>query len=298
MIAGFEEPSSGDISIDGQPVVDRPPYERGIGMVFQNYALFPHLTVAENIAFPLDLRGVDKTTMDRRVREVLDIVRLPDLGRRYPSQLSGGQQQRVALARAVVFEPRMVLMDEPLGALDRNLREQLKEEIRRIHRELGMTIVYVTHDQDEALVLSDRIAVMRNGRLEQISTAHDLYNRPVNRFVATFIGESNLLPFRAAAGGGIELACGVTVEAGKDAGGLAGGWLLVRPEAIDIRSGPGRITGVVRQAVYLGEVSRYIIEVGGERIVAKLQNRHGRSFAPSQEVSLSWNPADSAILTD
>jgi ABC-type Fe3+/spermidine/putrescine transport system ATPase subunit len=194
MIAGFKQPTAGDIAIDGSSVVAIPPYRRNIGMVFQNYALFPHLTVAENIGFPLKQRGVDRADRSRQVAESLAMVRLSGYEGRYPRQLSGGQQQRVALARAMVFRPRLLLMDEPLGALDKQLRESLQIEIRRLHAELGITFVYVTHDQEEALTMSDRIAVMNEGVVAQLGAPEELYNRPISRFVASFIGESNFLP--------------------------------------------------------------------------------------------------------
>ena len=194
MIAGFETPTAGDIAIDGRSVVALPPHKRNIGMVFQNYALFPHLTVAENIGFPLKQRGIDRAARARLVAESLELVRLPGYQARYPRQLSGGQQQRVALARSIVFHPRLLLMDEPLGALDKQLRESLQLEMRRLHADLGITFIYVTHDQEEALTMSDRVAVMHEGLIAQVGTPEDLYDRPCDRFVASFIGESNFLP--------------------------------------------------------------------------------------------------------
>src|SRR6266702_1340707 len=192
MIAGFETPTGGDIAIDGKSVVVMPPYRRNIGMVFQNYALFPHLTAADNIGFPLKQRGVGKAEREKLVREALALMQLPDHGERYPRQLSGGQQQRVALARAIVFNPRLLLMDEPLGALDRKLRETMQLEVRRLQRRLGLTTIFITHDQEEALVLSDRIAVMNKGTIQQIATTTEIYEWPANDFVADFVGESNI----------------------------------------------------------------------------------------------------------
>src|SRR5580658_6506385 len=194
MIAGFETPTGGDIAIDGTSVVAMPPYRRNIGMVFQNYALFPHLTVADNIGFPLKQRGVGKAERAKLVGEALELVHLPGYGERYPRQLSGGQQQRVAFARAIVFKPRLLLMDEPLGALDKQLRENLQLEMRRLHADLGITFIYVTHDQEEALIMSDRIAVMNEGRIVQLGKPEQLYDRPCDQFVASFIGESNFFP--------------------------------------------------------------------------------------------------------
>src|SRR4249920_1667073 len=191
MLAGFEMPTFGEIMLDGKPLSRLPPYQRHIGMVFQNYALFPHMSVAENIGFPLSVRGVPATDIAKRVERALDMVQLGGFGQRRPAQLSGGQQQRVAVARALVFEPKLILMDEPLGALDKQLREQMQLELRRLHRELGVTMVYVTHDQSEALTMSDRIAVFRQGRIQQLDTPKEMYEYPKNAFVARFIGENN-----------------------------------------------------------------------------------------------------------
>jgi putative spermidine/putrescine transport system ATP-binding protein len=306
MIAGFEAPTGGDIRIDGRSVLQQLPHEREIGMVFQNYALFPHLSVEENIAFPLDLRSMPKAEIRRRVERILGVVRLHELGGRYPHQLSGGQQQRVALARAVVFEPRMVLMDEPLGALDRNLRARLTEEIKRVQRELGMTVVYVTHDQDEALILSDRIAVMRDGRLEQVAGARDLYRRPRNRFVATFVGESNLLAFERVGSPGetgkLRLEGGVGIMAASDGDELPdAGWVLIRPEMIDIGIGiapADAAVGTVRDVVFLGELTRYTVETGNRLISVKLQNRRSQVFESGQSVWLRWHPEDAITLVE
>ena len=198
MIAGFETPTAGDIAIDAKSVVAMPPYA-ATSAGFQNYALFPHLTVADNIGFPLKQRGVPKAERAKLVAEALELVHLPGYGSRYPRQLSGGQQQRVAVARAVVFKPRLLLMDEPLGALDKQLRENLQREMRRLHADLGITFIYVTHDQEEALTMSDRIAVMNDGKVAQVGRPEDLYDRPTSRFVAGFIGESNFCPPSCAA---------------------------------------------------------------------------------------------------
>ena len=193
MLAGFETPTSGEIYLDGNPISSIPPNKRGIGMVFQNYALFPHMTVKENLAFPLEVRKMQKTEIDEKVGNALAMVELQDFGNRMPLQLSGGQQQRVALARSLVFEPRLVLMDEPLGALDKNLREQMQYEIKHIHERIGITVVYVTHDQSEALTMSNRIAVFNDGKIQQISSPDVLYEKPNSSFVAQFIGENNQL---------------------------------------------------------------------------------------------------------
>lgn len=193
LLAGFEQPTSGNIYLDGKRLNDVPAYERNIGIVFQNYALFPHMTVLENVAFPLRMRKVNKAEMKERAQKALDMVRLGQFGNRFPKQLSGGQQQRVALARALVFEPSLVLMDEPLGALDKKLREEMQIEIKHIHENLGVTVVFVTHDQDEALTMSDRVAVFNDGRIQQIDAPARLYEKPANSFVANFIGETNML---------------------------------------------------------------------------------------------------------
>ena len=193
MLAGFEPATHGEIFLDGQPINNVPPHKRGIGMVFQNYALFPHMTVAENLAFPLHVRKMGKSEIEERVNKALDMVRLGGFGDRRPAQLSGGQQQRVAVSRALVFDPQLVLMDEPLGALDKQLREEMQYEIKHIHENLGVTMVYVTHDQSEALTMSDRIAVFNDGVIQQLAPPDDLYERPDNAFVAQFIGENNTL---------------------------------------------------------------------------------------------------------
>jgi putative spermidine/putrescine transport system ATP-binding protein len=197
MVAGLQQPDAGRITLNGVSVARLPPYRRDIGMVFQSYALFPHMTVRRNIAFPLEMRGLAKAEIARLVDEALALVKLPDHGDRLPRQLSGGQQQRVALARAMVYRPALLLMDEPLGALDKKLREQLQLEIKRVHRERGISVLYVTHDQEEALTMSDRIAVFNRGRIEQIGTPEELYDRPATRFVASFIGDTNFLSGRS-----------------------------------------------------------------------------------------------------
>ena len=212
MLAGFETPTSGEIYLDGNPISSIPPNKRGIGMVFQNYALFPHMTVKENLAFPLEVRKMQKSEIDEKVGNALAMVELQDFGNRMPLQLSGGQQQRVALARSLVFEPRLVLMDEPLGALDKNLREQMQYEIKHIHEKIGITVVYVTHDQSEALTMSNRIAVFNDGKIQQISSPDVLYEKPNSSFVAQFIGENNQLKGKVKSINGEN--CVVTTESG------------------------------------------------------------------------------------
>jgi putative spermidine/putrescine transport system ATP-binding protein len=197
MIAGFEQPSAGEIRIDGRDLTRLKPWERNIGMVFQNYALFPHMTIEKNIGFPLKMRGISATQAKRKVNSVLELVGLGEYGQRYPRELSGGQQQRVALARGIVFDPDVLLLDEPLGALDKNLREQMQVEIKRIHREVGITMIYVTHDQTEAMTMSDSVAVFNEGRIEQIAKPLDIYHQPASRFVGEFVGDSNFFVGKA-----------------------------------------------------------------------------------------------------
>jgi putative spermidine/putrescine transport system ATP-binding protein len=213
MLAGFENPSSGDIMLNGESLSSKPPHRRNMGVVFQNYALFPHMTVADNLAFPLGVRGIRGARAKLRVEQALDLVRLSGLDNRRPAQLSGGQQQRIALARALIFQPDIVLMDEPLGALDRQLREHMQDEIRRIHRQLGITIVYVTHDQSEALALSDRIAIFADGTIQQIDSPQAIYRRPANAFVAGFVGENNAISGTIASSD--TRSCKVTVAGGR-----------------------------------------------------------------------------------
>jgi putative spermidine/putrescine transport system ATP-binding protein len=213
MLAGFEPATHGEIYLDGQPINNVPPHKRGIGMVFQNYALFPHMTVFENLAFPLQVRHMEKADIETKVQRALDMVRLGAFGNRRPGQLSGGQQQRVAVARALVFEPTLVLMDEPLGALDKNLREEMQYEIKHIHESLGVTMVYVTHDQSEALTMSNRIAVFEDGIIQQLASPDELYERPQNAFVAGFIGENNRFMGKVLSLNGTT--CEVEVEGGQ-----------------------------------------------------------------------------------
>ena len=196
MVAGFEKPSSGRINLNGKDIAPIPPFDRNIGMVFQNYALFPHMTAEDNIGFPLRMRSLSKAEIRRRVGDALALVNLGDFGKKFPREMSGGQQQRVALARALVFDPNVLLLDEPLGALDKNLREQMQMEIKRIHREIGITMIYVTHDQSEAMTMSDRVAVFSNGRIEQVAPPLEIYGRPATRFVGAFIGDNNFFEGR------------------------------------------------------------------------------------------------------
>jgi putative spermidine/putrescine transport system ATP-binding protein len=298
MIAGFTEPSEGRIWLGGQPVDMLPSYRRGFGMVFQNYALFPHMTAAENIGFPLKMRGISGKERTRRAEEALELVRLPGFGGRYPNQLSGGQQQRVALARALVYNPPVLLMDEPLGALDKKLREEMQLEIKRIQAQLGITAIYVTHDQEEALVMSDRIAVMNLGQIEQVDAPSRIYEHPATRFVADFIGESNIIPLAAApaANGVLQSVVGplrVQHGDGRAAAAPATG-LIVRPEKIRFTSDEPNLdnvlTGSVAEVVYAGDATKYRVLVSGDlALIVKRQNRAGQpQFEIGDNVALGW----------
>lgn len=281
MLAGFERPTSGHIYLDGKPVESLPPEKRNIGFVFQNYALFPHMTVAENIAFPLRYRGLKGRDAIDRVDKALDMVRLSGFGGRKPGQLSGGQQQRVALARALVFEPRLVLMDEPLGALDKQLRERMQYEIKQLQRQLAITVVYVTHDQSEALTMSDRVAVFHNGRIQQIAGPIEIYDRPANAFVAEFIGENNLIPVKLlktdSSGTRVVTTNGVEFLSGAPADNASGDLVLaIRPERIRIL-GPGETAagandfeGTVTGFFFQGDHIRYQVSgLGVETLTIK-----------------------------
>jgi spermidine/putrescine ABC transporter ATP-binding subunit len=296
MIAGFTPPSAGDVLLDGRSIARLAPERRNIGVVFQNYALFPHMSVAENIGFPLRMRGLPKPEIASKVEAALALVQLGGLGARRPRQLSGGQQQRVALARALVFAPDLLLMDEPLGALDKKLREDMQFELKRLHAELRVTIVYVTHDQEEALTLSDRIALMNCGRIEQLGTAEDLYERPVSRFVAEFIGESNLLEGSADTGW-FTTGDGLRVPIAGAARGSA--LLVLRPEKLVLEptSTAEGLAGTVRELVYGGEFTRYRVAVGGALLTAKVANRRA-PFRPAvgDLVRVLWHPGDECII--
>ncbi|QDA30696.1 ABC transporter ATP-binding protein [Thermococcus indicus] len=260
MIAGFEKPERGEILFDGRPVNDLPPYERGIGIVFQDYALFPHMTVFKNIAFGLEMKGLPRAEIERRVRWALELVGLEGLENRYPEQLSGGQQQRVALARALVVEPDVLLLDEPLSNLDAKIRERLRGEIKRIQRELGITTVYVTHDQEEAMAVSDRIAVMNVGHVEQVGKPLELYYRPKTEFVARFLGLSNILELKAENG----RAClgGLCFDVGRE-GKVR---IFFRPESVYVR--PGDAVEVLDYELLPGRI-RLKLEIEGSVILAE-----------------------------
>jgi len=315
MIGGFEEPTSGLIELQGQDVTWLAPYKRNVNTVFQSYALFPHLTIFENVAFGLRRRRVKDSEIKSRVADMLKLVELPGYEQRKPTQISGGQAQRVALARALVNRPAVLLLDEPLGALDLKLRRQMQVELKRIQQEVGITFIYVTHDQEEAMTMSDRIAVMNSGRYEQLGDPESLYERPATRFVAGFLGISNLLP------GAVEGTdtTYVTVRLADDSRvraprGSADGQLRVsvgvRPEKIRLRdpaesapSGHNELSGVVRDASYLGVSTQYQIEArGGVRLTVYEQNveraTRAELWAPGESVRLTWSPDHSFIVQE
>jgi spermidine/putrescine ABC transporter ATP-binding subunit len=292
VVAGFVSPDAGRIRLDDEDVTYLPPWQRGLGVVFQSYALFPHMTVAENVAFGLRERGVPRGEIDTRVKEALALVRLPAASALRPAQLSGGMQQRVALARALVIRPRVLLLDEPLAALDRKLREEMRAELREIQRAVGITTVFVTHDQDEALGLSDRVAVMNAGRIEQLGSPRDVYDQPATPFVADFIGASSALEGRVLDGHTVALAGGRTLEV-RLAQPLRPGAevrLLVRPERLELGgSGPNALPARVTSAMFLGDRSEVRLELeGGQRVVAIAPG--GARLAAGDHVSVTLPP--------
>lgn len=303
MVAGFIEQTKGDVLIDGQ-LVKAPPHKRNIGMVFQNYALFPHMTAAENIAFPLQMRGMSKAKQKEMVERTLELVQLGDRGGQLPRQLSGGQQQRIALARALVFEPRVVLMDEPLGALDKKLREYLQLEIRRIQQNLNITMIYVTHDQEEALVMSDRITVFNEGRIEQVGTGEELYESPNSRFVADFIGESNM--FEGAMDSGSLKLNDVKLQLPAGSTNSGKGNLVVRPERLHvydnydaIPNGNNVLRAKVKDVIYLGSERKFELIIDGDK---EIIGRHqvGMSDVNPQvgdEVFAAWHVDHGVVVT-
>jgi putative spermidine/putrescine transport system ATP-binding protein len=308
MLAGFEVPTHGHIHLDGTLIDRLPPHKRDIGMVFQNYALFPHMTVEENLAFPLEVRKIPKPEMQARIAKALDMVQLSPFGKRRPAQLSGGQQQRVALARALVFEPKLVLMDEPLGALDKQLREHMQLEIKHLHERLGITVVYVTHDQGEALTMSNRIAVFNDGIIQQLATPDDLYERPDNAFVAQFIGENNKLEGKVKSLNGrtcrVELVGGGEVEAlAVRVEGQGHSTLLsIRPERTKLNPSPGSFPNIfqgrVEELIYLGDHIRTRVNVCGSKdFVIKIPNAPGQGAVKQGEtVTVGWAVEDCRAL--
>ncbi|MCQ0970599.1 ABC transporter ATP-binding protein [Paracoccus sp. TK19116] len=309
MLAGFETATHGDILLGGRPINNIPPHKRGIGMVFQNYALFPHMSVGENLSFPLEVRGMSKSEREGRIGRALDMVQMGRFANRRPAQLSGGQQQRIALARALVFDPELVLMDEPLGALDKQLREHMQFEIKHLHEQLGITVVYVTHDQGEALTMSDRIAVFNDGRIQQLATPSQLYEAPENSFVASFIGENNALSGtverREGERAAVRLATGelidaVAVDAVREGAPTT---VSIRPERIEFKSellpgGAETIEAEVLEVIYMGDILRTRMRVAGnEDFVMKCRNTLGQTrLEPGQKIRIGWHPQDARAL--
>ncbi|THD72734.1 MAG: ABC transporter ATP-binding protein [Bradyrhizobium sp.] len=304
MIAGFTLPEAGSIYLDGQDITFLPPSQRNVGVVFQNYSLFPHMSVFENVAYPLRVRRMRSIEITERVRAALDLVQLTGYDERLPSQLSGGQQQRVAFARAVVFEPRLLLMDEPLGALDKKLRDHLQLEILRFQKKLKVAVVYVTHDQNEALTMSDRIAIVHRGRLEQVGTPRELYHRPKTRFVADFVGEASFVEGVVcevnSSSATLQVAEGFIVTFLPSTSVTPGNVisLMVRPEVVrpanDLPNAENRVTGVVQDIVYTGEYTKYkLLLPGGQMLLMKQASNHGTiEFNVGDAVPIAWSVKD------
>ncbi|PYM16307.1 MAG: polyamine ABC transporter ATP-binding protein [Candidatus Rokuibacteriota bacterium] len=307
MIAGFEEPTRGSIELDGEDLGRRKPYERNIGVVFQSYALFPHMTVAKNVAFPLRMRRFPAARQASRVREILDLVELGSFADKYPRELSGGQQQRVALARGLVFNPDVLLLDEPLGALDKSLREQMQVELKRIHREVGVTMLYVTHDQTEAMTMSDRIAVFNGGALEQVAPPLEVYHRPRTRFVGEFIGDSNFFSGRRdGERPGLVLLDGIgahrVARAAWDE--IAGSTVdvLIRPERIQLAGEgdearlPNRVSMKVGVIVNYGDSVLVIGETDGHPLRMRIAGAQPDAIREGATVTVGWGPADAHLI--
>jgi spermidine/putrescine transport system ATP-binding protein len=299
MIGGFEEPDGGSIFLGDQDVVGLPPYKRDVNTVFQSYALFPHLSIEDNVAFGLRRKGVKKAEAHGRVGEMLQLVGLEGVGRRRPRQLSGGQQQRVALARALVNRPRVLLLDEPLGALDLKLRKQMQLELKQIQHELGLTFVHVTHDQEEAMTMADAIAVMNEGRIEQLGPPAELYERPATAFVASFLGVSNLLQGTVSGPGTVKLDTGDEIRAALDGktGRVAIG---IRPEKIRVgavREGDNRLAGTVQELAYVGVATQYVVATRAGTLSVYVQNDGSApSLPPGAETTLSWSPQATFVV--
>ncbi|MBN8190152.1 ABC transporter ATP-binding protein [Salipiger thiooxidans] len=307
LISGAISPTEGRIYLDGRDLTNVPPRDRGIGMVFQNYALMPHMTVFDNVAYPLRIRKESASEIRRKVGEALERVGLSGFEARKPRQLSGGQQQRVGIARCIVYSPAIIMMDEPLGALDKNLREQMQGEIKRLHNDLGTTFIYVTHDQEEALNMSDRICLMSMGEVAQLGTPDDLYFRPNSKYVAGFIGESNILEGRVASPTGITLASGDDIRVPAiDAPQGSEIAAMVRPERLRVvapgapAGGPGEnhVSGTVEEIAFVGGTTRLGVDVGGrfKLIAATISERLEHRPAIGERISLAWNAADSVAL--
>ncbi|MFV0490748.1 MAG: ABC transporter ATP-binding protein [Pseudorhodobacter sp.] len=309
MLAGFETATHGQILLGGRNINHVPPHHRGIGMVFQNYALFPHMSVGENLSFPLEVRGMGKDERETKIRRALNMVQMGAFVNRRPAQLSGGQQQRIALARALVFQPDLVLMDEPLGALDKQLREHMQFEIKHLHENLGITVVYVTHDQGEALTMSDRVAVFNDGRIQQLAPPDTLYERPENSFVAQFIGENNKLSgtveeisdgrarVRLESGELIEAAAVNVTEKGQRT------LVSIRPERVEFKpellpESGYRVEAEVLEFIYMGDVFRTRLRVAGsDEFIMKCRNAQGqRVLHPGEKIPIGWTPEDARAL--
>jgi len=310
MIAGFLFPNSGDILVGKESIVSKPAYKRNIGIVFQNYSLFPHMTISKNIAFPLDMRKLSSEDSEKRVKDALELVELYHLKDRYPKQLSGGQQQRVALARALVFRPPILLMDEPLGALDKNLRESMQLEIKEIQERLHITTVYVTHDQTEALTMSDRIVVMNNGRIEQIGSPEELYDEPVNRFVASFIGESNFiegkvnsaqentLEITSKDGTNFKIAKNRNKEIGEEV------CVAIRPENLffisegSLLDNCNNMEGVIEEEIYLGEIRKYKVRISKTQVLSikVTMGAESERIKRRSKVKVGWKWSDCRVV--
>jgi putative spermidine/putrescine transport system ATP-binding protein len=310
LVAGLSDPTAGEIWIDGKLATYAAPHLRDLGVVFQNYALFPHLTVRENIAFPLRMRGVTRDEIDSQVTRALRTVQLEHTADRLPRNLSGGQQQRIALARCFVYRPSIILMDEPLGALDRKLRDRMQVEISQLHRELGITVLYVTHDQDEAMAMSDRICLMNEGRIEQIGTPEELYFRPQSIFVADFVGDSNLIEVtvQGRAEGGCRLAgpAGASLLAAKaDLCGIGSkARLMVRPERVRIlgsrETAANMLRGTTREVLFVGSAYKYCVELAdGTRVWGKQPSSDGGPRPTSgHELAVGWDASDCVVLSE
>ncbi len=312
LIAGFEQPTEGEVLIQGKPVTSVPPNLRPVNTVFQNYALFPHLNVARNVGFGLEIKHVMRLEREKRVQEALELVQLGNMGSRKPSQLSGGQQQRVALARALVNKPSVLLLDEPLGALDLKLRKAMQIELKQLQVQVGITFIYVTHDQEEALTMSDQIAVMDKGLILQLGDPVTLYERPANRFVADFIGESNFLHgnFASSADGKTRIKVdGAQVTVRESAQPLAPGqevMFTVRPEKVTLeahnQASAEALVGAVQEVIYIGTDTRYLLQlVSGQPVIARVQNGcevELNEFKKGDKVRVGWRPEDAHILAD
>jgi putative spermidine/putrescine transport system ATP-binding protein len=308
IVAGFEKPTDGEVFINDEPMTNKPPYKRNVGMVFQNYALFPHMTVAENISFSLRIRKIPSDIIGREIERVLAMVRLSEFKYRYPRQLSGGQQQRIALVRSLVFNPSVLLMDEPLGALDKKLREHMQIELKRIQKELNITVIYVTHDQSEALNMSDTIAVLNEGRLQQVGSPWELYENPGNLFVADFIGESNFVKGRVKSvdqdlsviktdvGDEIKVLSNTKYPVGSDV------FVTIHPEKMHLLTSEDKslnmIKGQITDIIYLGEITKYHVTIeNGQTIFTKHHNRSGiKSHHIGEQISIGWAINDCKLI--